>query len=204
MATTHDNKQWLKAVAGYMNLSLSELALKSGLAASTITRYMNDRSETLTITERSLDAIARFSGVARNALPGAKQLPGFGESEAAPYDSRTDERLPEWVHVAIEAARGHRNGVEAWIMKGWSLDLLGILPGDILIIDQNKRPRAGNIICAQLTDLSTGATETVMRRYEPPFIYSHSAKLGFMRPEQVDDERCVIMGVEDGIIRPRH
>lgn len=204
MTTTHDTKEWLRAVSGYMNLSLSELAVRSGLAASTVTRFMNDKSGTLTITERTLDAISRFSGVPRNTLPGQKALPGFGESEAAVYDSRTDDQLPAWVDAAIRAAKGTRNGVEAWIMKGWTLDMLGILPGDILIIDQNKRPRAGNIVCAQLTDLATGRTETVMRRYEPPFIHTHSAKLGFLKPEQVDDERVVIMGVEDGIIRPRH
>ena len=40
-----------------------------------------------------------------------------------------------------------------------------------------------------------------MRRYDPPFIAAHSAKLGPQRPELVDDERVVILGVEVGLLR---
>lgn len=203
MTQAPDTKDWLRSIAAYMNLSPSDLAVKAGLAASTVTRYLNDKSGTLTVTERTLDAIARYAGVPRNAMPGQRALPGFGESEAVPYDARQGEKLPDWVVTAIGAHKGNRNGVEPWIMKGWALDLLGILPGDILMIDQNKRPRAGSIVCAQLTDLATGRTETVMRRFDPPYISTHSAKLGPTRAEQVDDDRVIIMGVEDGIIRPR-
>lgn len=204
MTTPHDTKDWLRAVASYMNLSPSDLALKSGLAASTVTRYINDKSGTLTITERTLNAIARYSGIDKNTMPGERRLPGFGEHEATRLDGRSDDPLPDWVQTAIAAHKGSRNGIEPWIMRGWALDLLGILPGDILMIDQNRRPRAGNTVLCQLTDLATGKAETVLRRFDPPFVCTHSAKLGPQRPEQVDDERVVILGVEDGIIRPRH
>lgn len=203
MAQNHDTKAWLRAVAAYMNLSLSELALRSGLAASTVTRYMNDRTGTLSMTERSLDKISAFTGVPKNVMPGQRKLPGFGESEVVPYDPRGEERLPAWVEAAIAAHKQGRPGVEPWIMKGWALDLLGIYPGDVLMIDQNRRPVAGKVVCVQITDLATGSAETVMRRYDPPYVVTHSAKLGPTKPEQVDDERVVIMGVEDGIIRPR-
>ncbi len=198
-----DTKEWLRAVAAYMNQSLSELALNSGIAASTLTRYINDRSNTLTVTDRTIEAVSKYTGIPRTVMPGQRKLPGFGESEAVPYDARQEEPLPAWVRAAIAAHKGNRNGVEAWVMKGWTLDMLGILPGDILMIDQNKRAKAGNIVCAQITDLATGRAETVMRRYEPPFLLTYSSKLGPARPEQVDDERVIIMGVEDGIIRPR-
>jgi len=206
MSQAHDPKEWIRSVARHMNLSLSDLAVNSGLAASTVTRFINDTSGKLTVTERTLDAISRYSGVPRGAYPGQRRLPGFGESEATRYTSETqlDEMLPPWVLAAINAHKGNRNGVEPWVMKSWSLDLLGILPGDVLMIDQNKRPKAGDIVCAQISDLVTGRTETVMRRYEPPFLTTHSAKMGPARPEQVDEERIVIMGVEAGVIRPRH
>lgn len=205
MHNPRDRKAWLRAVARHMNLSLSELALKSGLAASTVTRYMNDATGRLSITERSVEAISRFSGVPQHVLPGEKSVPGLGESEAIPYETYTlSEPLPDWVRAAVEAARSGRNGVHAWIMKGWALDLLGVLPGDVLMIDQNRRPRSGDVVCVQLTDAATGGVETVFRRYEPPYVVGHSAKMGVLRPELVDDDRVVIMGVETGIIRPRH
>ncbi len=204
MSTPRATKDWLKAVAAYLNLSLSDLALKSGLSPSTITRYINDNSGRLTVTERTLDAISTFSGVAKHIMPGQRGIPGLGESEAIPYDARQDGALPDWVSIAIEALRGNRTGIEPWVMKTFALDLMGVVPGDILIIDQNRRAKAGDIVCAQLTDLATGRTETVMRRYDPPYIVTHSAKIGPTRPEAVDDDRVVIMGVEAGIIRPRH
>ncbi|WP_145969180.1 hypothetical protein [Mesorhizobium sp. M8A.F.Ca.ET.021.01.1.1] len=204
MSQQHDTKAWIEAVARYMNLSLSELSLNSGMAASTITRYMNDKSGRLSVTDRTLEAIATYSGIPKNVMPGQRRLPGFGESETLPHDMERDEPLPSWVTTAIAAHKGNRNGVDAWVMKGWALDLLGILPGDIVLIDQNRRPKSGDIVLAQLTDLVTQRTETVMRRYEAPFITTHSSKLGPSRPEQVDDDRVVIMGVEVGVIRPRH
>lgn len=204
MSQRHDSKEWIRAVAAYMNLSLSDLALKSNLAASTITRYMNDGTGRLTVTDRTLDAIAAYAGVPKHVMPGQRSIPGLGESEAVPYRAGTADPQPAWVEAAIAAHRGNRNGVEPWIVKNHALDLMGIMPGDILMIDQNRRPRAGDIVCAQLTDLATGRTETVMRRFDPPFIVTHSAKMGPTRPEAVDDERVIIMGVETGVIRPRH
>lgn len=204
MIEKHDSKEWLRAVAQHMNQSLSELALNSGLAASTLTRFMNDRSGKLTVTDRTLDAVARYTGVPKNVLPGQRSLPGFGESEVVPFEAGSAEPPPQWVHTAVAAHKGNRNGVDAWVMKGWALDLLGILPGDIIMIDQNRRPKAGDIVCAQLRDLATGRAETVMRRYEPPFLLSYSAKTGPSRPEQVDDDRVIIIGVEVGVIRPRN
>ncbi|WP_206523194.1 hypothetical protein, partial [Mesorhizobium sp. M7A.T.Ca.TU.009.02.1.1] len=137
--------------------------MNAGLAASTVTRYMNDKSGKLSVTERTLEALAVYSGIPKNVLPGQRRLPGFGESETVPYDDKQDERLPDWVLAAIQANRGNRNGVEPWLMKSWALDQLGILPGDVLMIDQNRRPKAGDIVVAQLTDPVTQRTETVMR-----------------------------------------
>ncbi len=204
MTQQHDTKEWIRAVARYMNLSLSDLALNSKLAASTVTRYINDNSGKLTITDRSLEAIATYSGIPKNVFPGQRRLPGFGDSEAVAYDAAQDERLPDWVLAAIGAHTAGRKDVGPWIMKSWALDLLGILPGDVVLIDENRRPKAGDIVLARMTDLATAKTEMVLRRYDPPFINTHSAKSGPSRPEQVDDERVVIVGVECGVIRPRN
>lgn len=204
MASPRDTKEWISAVAAYLNLSLSDLAVKAGLSPSTVTRYMNDGSGKLTITARSLDAIAQYAGVPKHVMPGQQGIPGLGESEAVPYRAFGGDKLPDWVIAAIEAHKGNRNGIEPWIMKSWALDLLGVIPGDVLMIDQNRRPKSGDIVCAQLTDLATGRTETVFRRYEPPMLMTHSAKLGPARAEAVDDNRVIIMGVETGMIRPRH
>ncbi|TPN57148.1 S24 family peptidase [Mesorhizobium sp. B1-1-7] len=202
MSSPRATKEWIKAVADYLNLSISALAQNSGLAPSTVTRFMNDGTGKLTVQDKTLDAIAIYSGVPKNVLPGTRTLPGMGESEAVPYDPRREAELPAWVMMAVDAIRGNRNGVEPWVVKGWALDLLGIVPGDILVIDQNRRPKNGDIVIARISDLVTGSAETVMRHYQAPFLVTHSAKLGPTRPEQVDEDRVVIMGVRAGLIRP--
>src|SRR5690606_41913413 len=95
---------------------------------------------------------------------------------------------------------GGRSRAAARIMRCRGRALPGVCPADIPVIDQTRRPRAGDLVCAQVTDLATGATGTVMRRFEPPFIVAHSARMEPQRPELVDDERVVIMGVQAGLL----
>ena len=196
-----DTKEWIRAVASHMNLSLSDLALKSGLAASTVTRYANDTTNTATVTQRTIEAIEAYSGVPRNTMPGGRR-PGLAEPDALPFElARTD--VAEWIGNAIAAIKAGRNGVDAWIMKSWSLDLAGVLPGDVVVMDMNRRARAGDVVCAQVYDYASGSAETVIRRYDPPYLTSHSGKLGPQKPLQVDDDTVAVRGVMVGLMRSR-
>ncbi|TPW33219.1 hypothetical protein FJU08_01245 [Martelella alba] len=194
-----DTKVWLKAVADHMNLSLSKLALNSGMAASTLTRYFNDRTGSVGITQSTLENVARYSGFRPGQMPG-RNLNNLAEPDALPFDN-DNEPQPEWISLAVKAARSSRNGVEAWIMKGAALDGIGVMPGDVVIIDQNRRAKSGDIVIAQIVDPVRGIAETVMRLYQAPFITTHSMRLGPQRPEQVDDDRVSIAGTAIGVIR---
>ncbi|MBE0702071.1 MAG: helix-turn-helix domain-containing protein [Afipia sp.] len=187
-------KEWIRAVARHMNLSLSDLALKSGLAASTVTRYVNDASGRIGITKRTLDAISDFTGIPQHVIPGERRLTGFGEPDAIPFDN-DNEPQPDWVKQAVARFREESASLVPWIMKGWALDQVGVLPGDILLIDLNLRPKNGDIVCAQITDWATGSAETVFRRFDPPFLTAHSGKLGPQKPELIDDDRVKVRGV---------
>lgn len=44
------------------------------------------------------------------------------------------------------------------------LAAFGIMPGDVLVIDRDRRPEAGDLVVATLTDPGTGERETVIRR----------------------------------------
>ncbi len=204
MSQQKDTKAWIQAVAQHLNLSLSELAKSSELAPSTVTRYIYDRSGKLGISKRTLDAISAFSGVPYPTMPGQRAVGGFGAPDMVPFNSEEQLDYPGWVTDAVKLAIASRNGVEPWLIKSRALDMLGYLPGDVVLIDQNKRPKSSDIVCAQVTDLATGSSQTVIRRYEPPFIVAHSAKMGPQRPEMVDDERVTIIGVESGLFRASH
>ncbi|MBX3580100.1 MAG: hypothetical protein KF723_23095 [Rhizobiaceae bacterium] len=196
-------KEWVRAVARHLNLSPSDLALKSGLAASTVTRYINDRSGTIGISQRSLDAIAEFSGVPVHVMPGQRRPGGMSEADAVPFDTDANPK-PDWIKQAVSEARSQSNAVDAWVMKGWSLDQVGVQPGDILLVDMNLRPKTGDIVCAQITDWATGTAETVFRRFDPPFLTAHSGKLGPQKPDLVDDDRVAVRGVVTARIGLRH
>jgi transcriptional regulator with XRE-family HTH domain len=201
MHTQRDTRQWIRAVCQHMNMSPSQLATASGVAASTLTRYLNDPSGATGVSQKTLDAIAVFSGVAPHHFPG-KRGSAFAEPDAEPYEAGPGETDP--AHQAVLAWTKGVNGRDAWRMKGWGLDLSGVLPGDVLIIDQNRRAKAGDIVCAQIADWQTGKAETVLRLYEAPYIMTNSAKLGPSRPMQVDDENISIRGVAVAVLRFRH
>ena len=201
MEKTWDMRDWISAVARHLNLTPSELARRSRLAPSTLTRFLNDASRTATITERSIQAIESYSGVSRHRMPGVALPPGMAEPDAAPLNEDA-EPLQAWCKAAIEEARKGRNGIDPWVMRGRALDLEGVLPGDILMVALNRRPAAGDIVCAQVVDYTSGAAETVFRLFQPPYLIAHSAKLGPVRPEQVDEVRVSIRGVVEGLIRP--
>jgi hypothetical protein len=135
-------------------------------------------------------------------MPGLVRA-GMSEPDTIPLRD-DDTHWPAWVLQAVDAAKAGRNGVDAWVMKGASLDGLGVLPGDIVIFDQNKRAKSGDIVLAQIVDPISGTAETVTRLYQAPFITTHSMRLGPGRPEQVDDDRVSIAGVRIGTIRFEH
>ncbi|MEO2037248.1 MAG: hypothetical protein ABGW90_00890 [Martelella sp.] len=182
-----------------MNLSLSKLASNSGMAASTLTRYYNDNSGSVGITQGTLENVARYSGFRPGQMPG-RNINGMAEPDALLY-ANDNEPHAGWVDAAVNAAKSGRNGIEAWVMKGGALDGMGVMPGDVVLIDQNRRAKTGDIVIAQIIDPVRGTAETVMRLYQAPFITAHSMRLGPQRPEHVDDDRVSIAGTAIGIIR---
>lgn len=197
-----ETKEWVRAVARHLNMSPSDLARHGGMAASTLTRWLNDTSNSVGISQSSLEKVAAYSGFRPQQFPGRARS-GFSEPDAVPFEQDAMGQ-PEWVRHAVASARSGRNGIEAWVMKGAALDGIGIMPGDILIIDHNHRAKTGDVVIAQILDFQTGTAETVMRLYQPPFILTHSLRLGPQRPEQVDEERVSIVGTMVGVIRTAH
>jgi hypothetical protein len=197
-----ETKEWLTALARHLNVSPSQLALSSGLAASTLTRFLNDKTGTIGVTQSSLEKVARYSGFRPHQMPG-RNRPGMAEPDTIPL-AQDDTSWPSWVRSAITQIQAGRNGIEPWVMKGAALDGIGILPGDILIIDHNARAKSGDVVLAQIVDAAHAAAETVMRLYQAPFLTTHSMRLGPGRPEHVDEERVQIAGVRVGTIRIEH
>lgn len=79
-----------------------------------------------------------------------------------------------------------------WIINSWLLDLDGILKGDRVAFDLNRRPKPGDIVVAQQTD--GDEVHTVIRKFEPPMLTCRTTQRDYPRAVYVDGERVIIMG----------
>ena len=96
-----------------------------------------------------------------------------------------------------------RNGVDPWVLRSNALLSIGYLPGDVMLVDLNERPRAHDVVCAQVYDWVRSRAQTVFRLYEPPYLLASTTDQAVLRPLVVDDNVVVVKGVVTASIRPR-
>lgn len=194
---------WVKAVMSHMGMpSANALAVAAGVNPANIQKPLNPNYK----GKFGVDTIAKIAaaaGLRPMEFPGRPD--GMNEAEAAPfiYDETADAIGANFDRAIREMTRG-RNGRDAWVMKSFALEMSGILPGDVLIVDMNLQPRAKDIVCAQLYQWTAGRAETVFRIYEPPYLVMNSLRFGTTKPVPVDGQDVLIKGVVDGVLRRRH
>jgi SOS-response transcriptional repressor LexA len=192
-----EQQEWVRYVAKVMNLTPTGVARAAGLSPSTLNKLLNDPSHDKLLTTRTLQKITDVSGIPPMQLPTTDKI-GFAEQEAIPfiYDSSRDERL----QMAIRNMLGNSPRRTAWQIKSYSLDLEGIMPGDIVIVDQGLSASNGKPVCAQIYNNAVGAAQTVFRLYRQPYLMAHSSK-EIETPVLVDGSNVKIMGTVDGLLR---
>lgn len=197
--------RWVRAVMAHLgNISANDLARRAGFAPSTLQRPLNDPDWPHALSSATMAKIAMLAGLKPLEYPAKTGAPGFGEPEGVPFEFDTSaDAIASNVDRAVrELVRG-RNGRDAWVAQSHALELSGILPGDILIVDMNLQPRPKDIVCAQVYQWSHMKADTIFRIYEPPYLLTNSVRYGSQRPLLVNDEDVVIRGVVDGMIRRR-
>ncbi len=78
----------------------------------------------------------------------------------------------------LEETGYYSNKAYALEARDDSLNLAGILAGDIIIAELDSPCRAGQIVVAQHYD-DNGSAETLLRKYAPPFLLPHSTDPSF-------------------------
>lgn len=186
----------------HLGISANELARRAKLAPSTIQRPLNDPAWPNVLSGRTLSAIAEIAGLKPLEFPSRTGAGSFGEPEAVPFqfDQEADAIGSNVDRAVRELCKG-RNGRDPWVMRSNLLEMSGILPGDILIVDMNITPRQKDVVCAQLYQWSLMKAETVFRVYEPPYLLTNSGATS--KPVAVDGQDVMIRGVVDGLVRPR-
>lgn len=191
---------WVRAVAAYLGVSLTELARRARLAPSTLQRPLNDPQFDGMMSGRTLAAVGDVAGLRPFEYP--TRPGGMAEAEAEPYRAgEAVNALEANLDRAVRELTQGRNGRDPWLIKGFALENAGVLPGDIAIVDLNRQPQPKDIVCAQIYQWSHMKAETVFRIYEPPFLLTASQRLGSSPPLTVDGQNIVVRGVVDYVLR---
>lgn len=198
MEAQSDTKAWIKAVAAHLDLTLTDLAKGAGVGQPTITRYVNDKTGKVGISQRTLDAVSRFSGVPPHQMPPRGTTAG---PDAVPYTEEHTHNRPPWLADVMLAAQTGQAWRKPWSMVSHALDLAGVQAGDILVVDSRVAPTRGDTVLAQVFQGRDAGIVFVVRVFEPPFLLTRSSTPTFIKPLIVDGDGVVIRGVVDLVLR---
>ena len=192
--TSRLHRDYVRLVLDRTGMKATPLAKELGIAASTLTRLLTEPDDsTVTLHARTLSKLEEYSGIpftSGGEQSGVGVGRGFRE-EAVPYDAKGADPT---LSAALKALISGRRAVP-WTVRTRSLEGLGVLPGDIVIVDLGARAQPGNTVCAEVHDARRGTAETVLRVYEPPFLFAASFDEALRRPLYVDDNNVTIKGV---------
>lgn len=189
--------QWLVDAIARSGLKPTPFATKAGLSPSTILRNLDGKGS---LDRRSIDKIVAVYRIAGPSIYGEAPpiAPGFSEAELASYTSE----VPTWWKLELSPRQG------LWEVRTRALELAGVLPGDVILVDSNVAPRTPqegetrDIVVAQV--LAAGSAETVIRIYDPPYLLTETADPTARRkPLLVDNDRVSIWGVQVKLFRER-
>lgn len=198
MDETQDSvRSWLRSVMDQTELSAHALARKINRAPTTITRALDPASKH-TLSHRTIADIVAVTG-----LPG----PGGGRASAptrmpaneidgAPLEIETgDSRVDD----AVRYLCGDENALAPWRLNTRALEVMGYLPGDVVIVDLNGHPQPGDIVVAQHYK---ARVETLFRMFTPPFLVAAANDRVPRPPMLVDNATVAIRGVVVAMFRP--
>lgn len=191
------HQEWARGLRAATGKSPSRIADDIGIGRTTITRKIKAEHPTETFNAATIEKIVNCYGIPG---PGGYPLPvaparGVAE-DAIPYAGRGADDPTEQALIALI---GERNGLVPWTLKTHTLERLGYLPGDIVLVDLNAHPEAGQPVCAQVYDWAKMKAETVMRLYQRAggieLLLACPNDPNYLDPLLVDGARVIIKGV---------
>lgn len=123
--------------------------------------------------------IAQFLNISESEVLGVEPHNGLGESHRIPFSAAPSAKAQSSGQVVKEGEGYYLSGADevnermfAFEVKDDSLNLAGILAGDVVISELGKPVEAGDIVIVQ--HYEGGGARTLLRRYQPPFLMPHS------------------------------
>jgi SOS-response transcriptional repressor LexA len=189
-------REWLQAAVRARGESPSQIAKAAGVSDTTVTRFLNNPAYEGVLNPLTVQRISEYTGIAG---PGAEEVErpmrGFRE-EAVPFLAEGDDQA-----TAVAALIAGRPHAYAMVMRSTALELAGVKPGDVMIIDPLVIPMDGDVVCAQLEE-GMGAT-TVYRIFQMPNIVGAAFDPRAVRPESINGTTRRIVGVMTDLVRKR-
>lgn len=197
MADPRDEQRaWLRGVLAQTGLAPTALAQKAKVAQPTITTFLNKPDVSHALSARTISKIEAATGLRYGPDP---RPAGFRESEATPFESpKGNDEL-----AFLDGVGSGANGIDKWMLRSRALETAGYQPGDVLIVDLNREPRPGDVVCAQLYDWARAKAETVFRLWEPPYLAPATHDAALRKIFVVDNENVIIKGVVIASVRGR-
>lgn len=110
------------------------------------------------------------------------------------------ERSPLLAAIAAWQAAGPNR--EPWVMRDAGLQLAGILPGDVAIIDLSaSRPLAAGALVLASVDGAHGWHRSVLRLYRPPYLVANTSDESLLTPVLIDEAKVIIRGPIIAVLR---
>lgn len=192
---------WLDNITSSSGLTLTDIARRANLNPSTLTRFRAQNDGGHVLTSRTVQKIETATGVPAYEQRTRPNLSFFSEEEGVPF--KPDDRTQDLLVEALRAIISKSNSVDLWTLKTPALAAAGYGLGDIVLVDRDATPRAGDAVCAQKYDHRRGIAETIFRIYRTPYLLTALSSGQPGMPEIVDDENVVIRGVIVGGCRIR-
>lgn len=198
MTNQDATREWIEAILENLQVTPTELARRAGIAATTLTRFINNPDYPNDLSRRTVESVSRIAGVRPLQKPGERIRGLSSSSESDLYQHGSIASVDLMIQPFLR-----RNDIEIYNLNSRALEHEGYLPGDVLIVNLLETAMPGDIVCASVQDWKSNQTQIIFRVYEPPFLVAASSDRALRRPLAVDQEIVRIKGVLLGSTRPR-
>jgi hypothetical protein len=174
-------QELIKEIMERFLVEVSDIAERANLNPSTIYRWL-DPKKTNAPSSTSLRKIRAAFDLESQRAP--LRAAGFAERELTKY-----EGPPLGDELKYEDPNQTR-----FVLQSRVLDMLGLMQGDIVLIDLKARPKSGDIAYVQIYG-PDGTAETKLRLLRGDFLYTRSFDSTiFEAPIYHDGDRVVLKG----------
>ncbi|MGL3208725.1 hypothetical protein [Bradyrhizobium sp. BR 1433] len=191
-------RAWLRRVLEKTGKSASELAVNSGMADVTLTRFLNREDYEGTLSALNIEKIKRYSQCPGPNDEWPEEKKG-GFAEASSFNPTPSTAFSAMVAAAVAG----RPNATPWLLETDALESLHFLRGDVLITDASAHAVAGDLVVAQSINPRTGDVESIFRILEPPYLIGVGNDPVTRKPLLIDNSSVIVVGVVTESLRAR-